>query len=128
MSMLQFNYFNIDNAQELYRVVNKNYDDFDRAVNWDRLKNWKALQKVIQDYNSENDDIHIELWYIEKDWDHYWQVMYYEERMNTYISITPDDWIEASFEFLSPIDVLNRFDDMIWDMKHQKEIYQIKYF
>ena len=29
MSMLQFNYFNIDNALELYRIVNKNYDDFD---------------------------------------------------------------------------------------------------
>ena len=127
MSILQFNYFNIENAQELYRIINKNYNDFDRAVNWDWSKNWKALQKVIQDYNSENDDLPIELWYIERDWDPYWQVMYYEERMHTYISITPDDWVETSFEFLSPIDVLNLFDDMIWEMKHLKESYQIKY-
>lgn len=127
MSILQFNYFNIDNAQELYRIINKNYNDFDRSAWWDWLKNWEAIQRVIDDYNAENDDLPIELWHIKKGWDHYWQVMYYEERMHTYISVTPDDGVEASFEFLSPIDVLNRFDDMIWDMIYLKESYHIKY-
>lgn len=127
MWQLIFDYVNLKNPQELFKCIQKHYDEFD--WNWpdaDRWKNFNALQSVLHDYIGYA-DLWIKLWGVQlEDGDVIKTVFYYEQRMHTYIDLYPNEWIESWLDFSSALDVLKVLDDWVATMNEHKNFYQIK--
>lgn len=127
MSKLTFEYPHLDNAQRIFKCIQKHYNEFDwRWPDADRAKNFLAVQRLIVDKEVE-DLFDIRLWIVEdEDGERIRSLYTYDERMSTYVDLNPVEWIEQWFDFGSPLDVLNLLDDFQERASEFKTFYQIK--
>lgn len=127
MSKVTFDYPNLDNAQRIFKCIQKHYNEFDWS--WpdaDRAKNFLAVQRLIVDKEVE-DLFDIRLWIVEdEDGERIRSLYTYDNRISTYVDLNPVEWIEQWFDFGSPLDVLNLLDDFQERASEFKSFYQIK--
>lgn len=128
MSKVTFDYPHLDKAQEVLECIKKHYNEFDWS--WpdaDRARNFKAMQRVIIDNELSDEIFDFRIMIVEnEDWDKIRSLFTYDNRINSYVDISPDEWIEQWFDFWSPLDVLNLMDDFNERAAEFKTFYQIK--
>ena len=127
MSKVTFDYPHLNNAQKIFKCIQKHYSDFDWS--WpdsDRAKNFSAVQKLIIDKDLE-DNFDFRLWIIEdEDWERIRSLYTYDYRIHSYVDLNPVEGIEQWFDFGSPLDVLALLDDFEERASEFKVFYQIK--
>lgn len=127
MWQVTFDYPHLDNAQEIFKCIQKNYDKFDwLGADSDRAKNFQATQYVL---NTDEDlfGCDFRLRTVEtEDGERVRSLYTYDIRMHTYVDLNPSEWIEHMFDFGSPLDVLNLLDDFEERASEFKSFYFIK--
>lgn len=127
MSKLTLDYPHLADAELIFKVIKKYFDDFDWWwADADRAKNFKAVQKVITDKDLEDVfDIRLRIVDMEDGY-RIRSCFTYDHRLKTYVDLFPDDWIENQFDFISPLDVLSILDELQARAMEFKSFYQIK--
>lgn len=130
MSKVSFDYPHIEYAQDLFNMITKNYEKFDWTwLDWDWKKNWLATIECLQEYERELRTLPIILVYYNKTSDSnddYFDALYYEPRLHTYVSCGELDGSDNRFDYQTPLDVLSLLDDLIARAEEIKSFYQIK--
>ena len=130
MSKVTLEYEHLENAQAIFNKIQEYYNDFDWTWwwEWDWQKNGQALQAVLYEYNEENDnELPINLWYVTLFdwWEYEWHVVYWEKRLWRRVTLDDVD-INCSFDFSSPIDVMEWIDEYCAEANSMDSFYQIK--
>lgn len=103
--------------------------EYDIDYGWleaDWVKNGKILQRAICDvFYNQNAPLYID--YCTKNWDDFFfNVWYYDERMDCYITVLED--IENEFDFSSTADIIKLLRHYINTIEEYKTFYQIKVY
>mgnify|MGYP006988831066 CR=1 FL=1 len=120
MSMITFNYANLENAENILNSTRKYYDDFDRWENGDWEKNCNAIMKVIQD----NLDLNIRVFKMSDGEESRFSLFCNHKKLHTRVELKED--VCDQCEFNTPLDVLRLLDDWSWDAERFYNLYIIK--
>lgn len=121
MSMITFNYANLENAENILNSIRKYYDDFERWEWWDREKNCNALMQVINDNLWE---LNIRVFKMSDGEESRFSLFCNHKKLHTRVELR--EYICNECEFYNPLDAVRLLDNRSWDAERFYNLYIIK--